>query len=119
MRKLNILFCVFFVLILISCNKKFDKGGWNYSGPDIGDLKEYPNRNKMVDDLLENHTIKGLTIKQVFDLLGETEMENNTINYTILIDFGSDIDPVHTKDLEIKFNENGIAQSVKIVEWKK
>ncbi len=110
---------MFFVITLISCKNKFDKAGWNYSGPDTGDLKEYPYRDRMVDDLLENYTIKGLSKKQVFDLLGETEVVDNTIYYIIFIDFGYDIDPVHTKHLEIKFNEKGIAESAKIDEWEK
>jgi hypothetical protein len=120
MRKLYIIFCFAFISTLISCNKKFDKAGWNYSeGEDVGDLKEYPNRDKMVKDLLENHPIKGLTALKVFDLLGETEIKEDKAIYVILNDFGSDIDPVRTKYLEIKFNIAGIAESAKIVEWQK
>ena len=104
---------------MISCGKKFDKTAWNYTGVDTGDPIEYPNRDKMVNDLLENQKIKGLNKKQVFNLLGETEIKNNRISYKILTDFGWDIDPIHTKYLEIKFNQEGIVKSVEIIEWEK
>jgi hypothetical protein len=117
MRKFLFLFVLTFTII--SCDKKFEKTGWNYTGVDTGDPLEYPNRDEMVNDLLKNHRIKGLNTKQVFNLLGETEIKNSRISYEILTDFGWDIDPIHTKYLEIKFNPDGIVKSAEIIEWKK
>jgi len=109
------------LLILASCNseKKFDKIQWlEYS-----DLGQYPKRNGMVNDLLEKHKIKGLSFVQVVELIGEPEKnftgENNEIYYQILTEYGSDIDPVHTKTLILKLDKDSTITGFKVDEWKK
>ena len=109
------------ILILVSCNsdKKFDKIQWL----ECSDLGQYPKRNRLVNDLLENHKIKGLSYKQVIDLIGEPEKnitgENNEIHYQILIEYGSDIDPIYTKTLILKLDKDSSITSFKVNEWKK
>ena len=119
MRRLKIIIYLLFVVAIFSCNKKFEKSGWNYSGPDLGDPIEFPNRDMMLNDLLENHKIKGLTVHEVYNLLGKTEVIDNKMTYIIFVDYGFDIDPVHTKYLEIVFNNNGLVETVEIIEWRK
>ncbi|MFD2148383.1 hypothetical protein [Mucilaginibacter antarcticus] len=46
-------------------NSKFDRKKWAYS-----DGLEYPMRDNILDDLMANHHIKGLTFDQVIDSLG-------------------------------------------------
>jgi len=78
----------------------------------------------MVQDLIGKHQLIGLTTRQVRDLLGDadhTELgeKPNCVTYQVLLDFGWDIDPVHTKDLVLEFNEDSIVTKVDLLEWKK
>jgi outer membrane protein assembly factor BamE (lipoprotein component of BamABCDE complex) len=106
--------------LLTSCKDKipFDKAGWTIQG----DLGLYPNRDKMLDDLIKNQNLKGLTYRQLIDKIGEPEKnevgDSNTIFYDIVTDFGHDIDPVFIKSLEIKFDKDSIVTDFKINEIK-
>jgi|GEM_PF-5707896 len=96
---------------LTGCDRSvpFEKTGWQkkYDG-------DYPNRNAMVQDPLDNHKLTGLTTHAIADLLGaEDHVElverpkasgQNYLTYQVLEDFGSDIDPVHTKYLVLAFD---------------
>ena len=66
----------------------------------------------MLNDLMNHHRLKGLTYKQLIDLLGEPEKYSdeaaNTATYNILTDYGKDIDPVYIKNLEVKFSSDSI-----------
>jgi hypothetical protein len=102
----------------------FEKDGWQkkYDG-------DYPNRDAMVQDLLDNYKLIGLTKRSITDLLGEedhielVEMPRtsgrNYMTYQVLVDFGSDIDPVHTKYLVLEINEDSTVTKAKLVEWEK
>jgi hypothetical protein len=83
----------------------------------------YPERKEMMKDLMNNHQLKGLTYKQLIDLLGEPEMypdeEPNTVTYNILTDYGRDIDPVYIKNMEVKFSSDSIVTDVSINEIKR
>ena len=109
-----------FALLVVACNQtqKFDKSAWR----EKGDLNIYPNRDKMSKDLMNHHQLKGLTYKQIIDLLGEPEKysdeEPNTATYNIVTDYGKDIDPVYIKNLEVKFSTDSIATDVNIKEIK-
>lgn len=101
----------------------FEKNGWQtkYDG-------DYPNRDAMVQDLLDHHKLTGLTTRSITDLLGEedhfvlADMPHlnamNYMTYQILEDFGRDIDPVHTKYLVLEFNTDSIVTKVELLEWK-
>jgi len=82
----------------------------------------YPERNKMLKDLVKNYRIKGLNYNQLIDLLGEPEKysdeEPNTVTYNIVTDYGRDIDPVFIKNLEVKFSSDSIVIDVNINEIK-
>ena len=110
--------CVLFLLLLLtSCDQKFEKSGWVYK-----DDMEYPKRRRMVNDLVENYKLKGMTYSQITNLLGNGEngqSEKNKLFYDIIVNYGFDIDPVYIKYLERGFTKDSIVNSFKIVEWKK
>lgn len=114
-----ILLC--FSLVSFSCKRdiRFEKSGWNQKG----DLNSYPNRERMLNDLMENYKIKGLKYSELVNLLGEPEIETTSksisANYNIVTDYGSDIDPVYVKTLVISLNIDSVAQSCTVLNWKK
>jgi len=108
------------IFILASCNNqqiKFDKEKWN----ERNDMF-YANREKMVIDLMENHLKKGMTYKEVMNLLGTSESYQNdppnTIVYEIMVDYGWNIDPQKGKTLYIEFTNDSIVKEIKLDEWK-
>jgi|SRR5690554_1226946 len=108
------------IFILASCNNqqiKFDKEKWN----ERNDMF-YANREKMVIDLMENHLKKGMTYKEVMNLLGTSESYQNdppnTIGYEIMVDYGWNIDPQKGKTLYIEFTNDSIVKEIKLDEWK-
>src|SRR5258708_2572527 len=85
-----------------SCGGKFDKVKWTkeFDG-------SYPERDKMLDDLLNNQKLNGLRYWQLIDLLGKPEHDKGdscVYYYQIIVDYGRDIDPVYIKNLELQLN---------------
>lgn len=76
----------------------------------------------MLNDLIENHKLKGMQYKNLIDLLGLPEnysdQEENILIYNIVTDYGYDIDPVYIKNLEIKLAKDSIVEGYKVVEIK-
>jgi len=108
--------------ILVGCNDisrnniKFDRGKWD----SLGDLRSYPYREQMLNDLIAHHQIKGLTYNQVMDSLGQTDNYDDigdSLRYDIVVNYGY-LDPKSGKYLIIGFNKDSIATSFKVVEWK-
>lgn len=111
-----------FSVLFIECNnitrnhRKFNKTQWD----SIGDLRSYPYREDMLEDLVKHHQIKGLTHHQLIDSLGQPENYGDTkdsIYYDIVVNYGY-LDPKSGKYLAIGFNKDSIATGFKIVEWK-
>jgi hypothetical protein len=110
------------LLVLQGCREvvfkqHFDKQKW-----DEKEDWDYPVRNSMVDDLIKNHKIKGLKYKQLIALLNEPQgrgADSLSVYYQIVMDFGWDIDPVYTKNLEVSFNKDSVVNKITIKEWKK
>jgi len=101
----------------LTSNVPFDKEKWLEQ-----EDWDYPRRDNMIDDLIKNRKLKGLTYKQMIELLGDPQgnaQDSIGVYYQIVEDFGSDIDPVYTKNLSIEFNKDSIINKVKIEEWKK
>jgi hypothetical protein len=108
------LYCIL-VFLLFSCHQKFNKRLWEYRD----DLGMYPYRKGMLDDVLKTVTIKGRSYSQIVSSLGEsTGLQDGKLYYNIVIDYGSDIDPVYGKDLIILFNNNSIATGYEVKEWR-
>lgn len=115
MKRFLIIFCM--LLPFSACKRKFNRAAWD----DKID-RDYPQRNDMVDDLINNHKLKGLSYKKLVARLGppEESMEDSAkVYYQVLMDFGSDIDPVHTKYLVFKLNKDSIVTDLHLDEWKK
>lgn len=110
-----------FVLLLglpFSCRQqvKFDKSKWME-----GDAGIYPYRESMLNDLLA-HKIKGMHYKELIKLAGEPNGVDNHIGsrcYDIVVDYGSDVDPVYTKTLTVYLNKDSVITGYKVREWKK
>jgi hypothetical protein len=108
-------------LLFFSCSfnqEQFNKQKWNLKD----DIGYYSYREPMLDDLLENHKIKGLSVTELEKLLGEIKIDvsnKNEVYFNIVTDFGFDIDPVYTKDLILELDKNSIVKEYKIVEWSK
>ena len=115
--KLIYIFTIFFLTSCGNQQMEFDKEKWN-ERDDIF----YANREKMVSDLMENHLKKGMTYKEVLNLLGNSENYQNdppnTIGYEIMVDYGWNIDPQKGKTLYIEFTNDSIVKDIKLEEWK-
>jgi len=119
--KTILIFAISTFFILTSCNSdiKFDKTKWLQ----VDDLGQYPYRQAMLNDLTSNHKLKGLSYKQLTDLIGEQQKnligDSSEIYYSILTDYGSDIDPVHTIALAFKLDKDSTVTEYRIDEWEK
>ena len=75
----------------------------------------------MLNDLVKNHKLKGLTYQQLIDLLGTPgnfSDNDDTVRYEIFTGFESDIDPAYGKNLNLTLGADSIVASYKISEWK-
>lgn len=108
------------VLILFSCNKKelkFDKSKWNEQTDPL-----FPSsyRLKMINDLTSNYKLIGLKYSQLIGFLGVPDnQDKSTSSYNIVIDYGSDIDPVYIKELDFIFSKDSVITSFKVHKWKR
>lgn len=96
----------------------FDKAKWKIKN----DVYDFTYREKMVTDLLNTHLKKGMTYKEVTNLLGESDYGNlpqNTLEYQIKTNYGFDIDPKMVKNLQIKFTNDSILENFELTEWKR
>lgn len=118
MKNLMIIFCLCFFGSCGTEQLDFEKSKWNESVDGF-----YTYRESMAKDLVENHLKKGLTYQQLTDLIGEPEnfanLKTNTIGYTLMEDYGWDIDPVETKTLMIEFTADSLVKDFKIEHWEK
>lgn len=72
-------------------------------------------RGMMINDLKQNHLKKGMSMKDVIDLLGEPDSEKmpDFLSYDLGIWAGSL--SVDWDTLDLKFNEDGNLQSINVV----
>jgi hypothetical protein len=113
------LLLIILIIGMFSCNyfteTKFDKTQWMRK-----DDIEFPFRNKMLKDLTTNYKLTGLKYNEVIQLLGEPNFSDSvSFAYKVIEDYGTDIDPVYTKNLDFEFNKDSVITSYQIVEWKK
>ena len=117
-KRSNALIVTSFFLMLISlssCSKKkpFDRYGWN-----DGDGIDFPQRYMMVDDLVANHKLKGLTYKQVINLLHYPQRNSYTdrsFSYEITRKM-SGVDTVYAKNLVLSLSKDSVVTGVKVTE---
>lgn len=116
----TILFAVL-ISLFSSCNNeiKFDKVKWDEQ-PDLAFTPPY--RKKMLKDLTTNHKLVGLKYSEIISLLGAPNFHDSaaaSFGYDIIINYGSDIDPIYTKTLDFTFSKDSTITSFKVDEWKK
>jgi len=103
---------------LSSCgliDKKFDKTAW------IEIDGSYNQREYMVNDLMRNYLHKGMSYKNIINLIGKPEIDRNdkknSIGYYLYFD---GIDPVGGKNLIIKLSEkDSTVIDYQVVKWEK
>lgn len=109
-------------LSLISCRveeKKFDSKIWRaIDGNNFSQQRE-----PIINDLMTNYLSKGMSYKELINLLGKPEIEegNTKIGYTLYINYswGIGIDPVAGRDLIIQLAKDSTVLDYQIVEWEK
>lgn len=89
---------------------------WN----DDSDRGLYENRNAMLDDLLENHQLKGMNLHELEELFGYIDSTSNRrkINFEVYQEWDG-IDPFYTKYLNLRLNKDRIVDSVYISEYQR
>jgi len=112
------IFCSMLFMLFMSCNGdiKFDRGGW-----DRVDDPLYPPalRERMLDDLLNNHKLIGLKYSQLEKLIGIPDSkDSNFVYYRVVVDYGHNIDPVYTKNLMFQLSKDSLITSFKVKDWR-
>jgi len=111
-------------ILIVTCGQhkqesKFNKVQWAEFDDSNGG--EYPHREKMLNDLVENHKLKGLTYRQLVDSLGapgKFDNDDDTVRYEIITKFESDIDPTYGKNLNLTLGADSVVTSYRILDWK-
>ncbi len=104
--------------LLFSCHPfdiQFNKEQW------INIDRNDPDRGSMLNDLLTNHKIVGLSYKQLDSLLGEPNPADSLrVYYPIKIKYAMlspDLD--YEKDLVLYLNKDSVVTKFKVTEWEK
>jgi hypothetical protein len=109
---------ILFSLFSCSSDIAFDEEKWKYESDGV-----YIYRDKMIDDLMENKRLDGLTYDSLVNLLGPSDnyvdLKKNELGYTVIEDYGWDIDPVYVKQLRIKFSPDSVVTDYEIWERKR
>src|ERR1700722_14944575 len=110
-----LILCIVLFAFIVSCKQRmrFDKEKWSIQD-DIDDAGPY--RDAMLDDLIQNHKLKGLTYKGLTDLLGKPLIEDSGVFYDIIVHWDV-IDPDYTKTIEFKFTKDSIVSDFKVEEF--
>ena len=107
------------MLLIVACNsigvnEKFDKSKWTTK-----DDMNYPMREAILNDLVTNHKLRGLTYKQLIDSLGEPANygdSKDSIYYDIVVNYGY-LDPKSGKYLVLHLSKDSVITGFKVVEW--
>lgn len=108
-------------ILLVSCKAReleFDRSKWNTVEDGF-----YTYREQIVNDLIHNHLKKGMSYRELIELVGNPEKnqmeEKHTVGYEIMEDYAWDIDPVETKTLIIRFTNDSLISDYEIEHWKR
>jgi hypothetical protein len=101
------------IVVSTSCSReiKFDRDKWNY-----GDGLTFPNRDRMLNDLLQNQKLKGLKYQQVISLLHRPQGADSTMMYYEIvrqIELGS---KKPNKNLILYLGKDSVVTGTKVVE---
>jgi hypothetical protein len=107
--------------LLISCHQKnkFDTSLWT----EQSEPGKYPNRKFIVDDLIKNYKLEGLSDREVIKLLGDPFPKNifksDTMWYPIEMKFDQKGYLAGAQSLILKFNGDSIVRAFELLEWEK
>lgn len=87
---------------------EFNKTKWRTK---VG--RDYPYRNEMLEDLINNQKLKGLKRDEVIDMLGEPDRSDGSYLFYMVTQKRILFYPLHTKSLVIKLSKDNT------VEWRK
>ena len=107
------------IVLLAACDsiekhEKFSKSEWTAQ-----DDTDYPMRDAILNDLISNHKLKGLTYQQLIDSLGEPSNYGpvkDSIYYDIVVNYGY-LDPKSGKYLVLHLDKDSVVTDFKVVEW--
>lgn len=91
----------------------FDKEKWNTK-----DGNKYPYRDKMADDIINDHTIRDKSKEEILELLGEPSYYRDDPNYLYYTISRKQLFTwtLHAKTMVIKFSEDNSLDWIKIHE---
>lgn len=105
------------LVILTACSAgqmPFDSEKWQ----EEADVKLYPYRERMLEDIINNKRLAGLSRQDITALLGEPEnysdTNENELWYVVDLEYGMDIDPIHIKHLVLTLDADSIVQKVEV-----
>ena len=100
--------------------EKFESQKWKTAN--MNSEENWSLRWDMMNDLRNDYQLIGMSKNEIIKLLGEPEnysdLEENTIAYGIMEDYGWNIDPVETKTLRIELTKDSLVSGYKIIHWK-
>ena len=89
----------------------FDKAKWK-----MKDGEDYLYRDKMLNDVVYNDTVRALNKDEILDLLGKPDRSHENHLYYRIAQKRLVFWPLHTKTLVIKFSEDNTIDWIKIHE---
>ena len=87
----------------------FDKVKWK-----VKDGADYPHRDKMLNDLVSNDTVRSLSKSEIMDLLGEPDRTNENYLYYMVKQRRIRSWPLHTKTMVVKLSEHETIEWIKV-----
>jgi hypothetical protein len=105
--------------VLAACNRdmKFDKEKWNEQQDPAFPS---PYRKRILADLTAHYKLKGIKYADLVQLLGDPDLkDSSSVGYKIVEEYGRDIDPVYTRNLEFTFSKDSVITSFEVHEWRK
>ena len=123
MSRKAIRFLVLGLLLMLGCQYQpeqvpFERNGWLEKVDGI----IYPNRERMLNDLLTRHKLIGLTTQELRNLLGPYDTwhseQPDLVCYTIDTYMGT-IDPVYIKTLLFAISHDSVVVDARIHVWEK
>ncbi len=105
-------------IIFSSCEEHipFEKNKWSEQ---TDPAFPSPYRKPMLQDLLKNRKLEGMTCSAIRDTLGKPDgADSNYYAYRIVEEYGRGIDPVYIKHLMLYYSKDSIVTKVDIDEWK-
>ena len=87
----------------------FDKTKWQTK-----EGRNYPFRDKMVNDVVYNDTIRSLQQSQIIDLFGEPDRSNDNYIYYLIKQERLLFWPLHSKFMVVKFKDDSTVDWIRI-----